>query len=270
MNLFTPWENVENYAHAGKKKSERSFGRLFVLAILAGMTIALGGATAATATHALANVSLQRLISGLLFPFGLGIVVLTGSELFTGNCLITISVLEKKTTWQKMLYNLMVVYLGNFVGALLVSAGCAYFGQFDASAGGLAVQAIRTAIAKCSISFPNGLVLGILCNVLVSAGVMVSLTGKDAAGRIMGAYIPVALFVICGFEHCVANMYYVPAGLFAASVPEYAQLAVEAGLDLSALSWGNFFLKNLLPVTIGNIIGGAGLGAALWYGHKAN
>ena len=86
----------------------------------------------------------------------------------------------------------------------------------------------------------------------------------------MGAYLPVALFVICGFEHCVANMFYVPAGLFAVSVPQYAQLAAEAGIDVSMLTWGNFLLRNLVPVTIGIILGGAGVGAALWYGHKNN
>lgn len=270
MNLFSPWENLENYANAGKKKTERSIGRLFILAVLAGLVIAFGGATAATATHAIGNVSLQRLISGLLFPFGLGIVILTGLELFTGNCLIAVSVLEKKTTVKKMLYNWIVVYLGNFVGALLLAAGCAFFGQLDASGGLLAVHTIKVAAAKCAISFPNGVVLGIFCNVLVCLGALLSLTAKDVAGRVMGAYLPVALFVICGFEHCVANMFYVPAGLFAVSVPQYAQLAAEAGIDVSMLTWGNFLLRNLVPVTIGNILGGAGVGAALWYGHKNN
>ena len=270
MNLFTPWENIENYANAGAKKSQRTFLRLFLLSIAAGMLIAFGGVTASTASFAVANVSIQRLISGLLFPFGLGMVVLSGTELFTGNCLIAISVLEKKTTIKKMLYNWVVVYFGNFVGAVIVAAGCAYFGQFDASAGALAVHTIKVAAAKCSISFPNGIVLGIFCNILVSLGVVLSLTAKDVAGRIMGAYLPVAFFVIGGFEHCIANMYYVPAGIFALSVPKYAELALTAGIDVSAISWANFVICNLVPVTIGNIIGGAGLGALLRYAHKAN
>ena len=270
MNLFTPWENIENYANAGAKKSQRTFLRLFLLSILAGMLIAFGGATAATATHAVTNVSIQRLISGLLFPFGLGMVIISGAELFTGNCLIAISVLEKKTTLKKMLYNWVVVYFGNFVGAVILAAGCAYFGQFDASAGALAVHSIKVAASKCAISFPNGIVLGIFCNILVCMGVILSLSAKDVTGRIMGAYLPVALFVICGFEHCIANMYYVPAGIFALSVPKYAELALEAGIDVSAIGWANFVFRNLVPVTIGNIIGGAGLGAVLRYGHKAN
>lgn len=270
MNLFTPWENLQNYSAAGAKKTQRSLGRLFLLAVLAGLTIGFGCVTASTATHAIQNVSLQRLISGLLFPFGLAMVVLSGSELFTGNCLIVVSVLEKKAKVRGLLYNWLTVYTGNFVGSLLLAAGCVYGGQLNASGGQLAVHTIRVAISKCCLTFQQGLILGFFCNVLVCLGVLLSLTGKDLSGRVLGAYLPVAFFVICGFEHCVANMYYVPAGILAAAQPQYAALAAEAGLDLSALSWGSFVWKNLLPVTLGNILGGAGLGTALWLGHKAN
>jgi formate/nitrite transporter FocA (FNT family) len=106
--------------------------------------------------------------------------------------------------------------------------------------------------------------LGVLCNVLVCLGVLCSLSAKDTTGRILGAYLPVAFFVICGFEHSIANMYYIPAGLFATNVPAYAAKAMEAGVDVTALTWGNFFLSNLLPVTVGNILGGAGLGVLFW------
>ncbi len=111
------------------------------------------------------------------------------------------------------------------------------------------------------------MVLGVLCNILVCAGVMCSLCAKDVSGRAVGAFVPVCVFVLCGFEHCVANMYYVPAGIFAISVPRYARLTLEAGVDVSALTWGSFLLHNLLPVTLGNILGGAGLGALLWACH---
>ena len=109
--------------------------------------------------------------------------------------------------------------------------------------------------------------MGILCNVLVCTAVVCALCAKDVAGRAAGAFVPVAAFVICGFEHCVANMYYVPAGLFALSVPRYAQLAQAAGVDVSALTWGNFLLGNLVPVTLGNLIGGMALAALLWAAH---
>ena len=122
-------------------------------------------------------------------------------------------------------------------------------------------------MGKCGISFGKAVVFGILCNLLVSLGVLLAMSSKDTAGRLMGAFIPVSFFVICGFEHCVANMYYIPAGMMAAANPAYAALAVEAGLDLSVLTLSNFAITNLVPVTIGNIIGGGGLGALMWFSH---
>lgn len=267
MNLFSPAEFVGNYASVGQKKATMPALRLFLLAILAGFFIGLGGAVTNTATHALQNVSVIRMLSGLLFPVGLVMVVLTGSELFTGNCLITISVLEKKTTIGGMLRNLGIVYVGNFIGALLLAAGCAYFGQLNYSAGGLAVATIKLAAAKCAMPFGNALVMGILCNVLVCAAVMMALCAKDATGRALGAYVPICVFVLCGFEHCVANMFYVPAGLFAMTIPEYAAQAAAAGINTASLTWGGFLLGNLLPVTLGNIIGGVAFAAAIWTGY---
>lgn len=264
---MNPVEITRSYAEAGKKKAEQPLAKMLMLAVLAGLLIAFGGAVTNTVTHSIDNVGIARMISGLLFPFGLGMVMLLGSELFTGNCMIPISVMEGKTTIGKMLRNWCVVYLGNFAGALLVAMGCAFFGQMDYSDGGLAVYTIQVAAGKCAISFPAGIVLGFFCNVLVCAGVLCSLSAKDTVGRILGAYIPVAFFVICGFEHCIANMYYVPAGLFAIQIPKYAQLATEAGIDFSALTWSSFILKNLLPVTIGNIGGGVFLGMSMWAGH---
>lgn len=266
--MFSPAEFVDNYANIGAGKAKAPAVKLLLLGFLAGLYIALGGAVTNTAAHAVANVSAARIICGLLFPFGLIMVILTGAELFTGNCLIPISVLEKKATVGGMVRNLVLVYLGNFAGALALAAACAFCGQLDYSAGGLAVFTVKLAAAKCALPFGSALVLGILCNVLVCAGVVCSLCAKDVAGRAVGAFVPVAVFVICGFEHCVANMYYIPAGLFAMSVPKYAALVQAAGLDVSALTWGNFLVGNLLPVTLGNIIGGMGLAVILWTAHK--
>ena len=267
MGYLSPKELTLQYAGAGAVKAKRSAAELFILAILAGALIALGSAATNTASFGVADVGLARTICGLLFPFGLCMVVVTGAELFTGNCLITISVLEKKATAVGMLRNWVIVYLGNLLGALLVAAGCAYFGQFDYGSGALAVYTIKIAVGKCGIGFGKAVVFGILCNLLVSLGVLLAMSSKDTAGRLMGAFIPVSFFVICGFEHCVANMYYIPAGMMAASNPVYAALAVEDGLDLSVLTMGNFVVTNLLPVTIGNIIGGGGLGALMWFSH---
>lgn len=265
--MLNPGEFVSFYTQVGEKKAANGAGRLALSAALAGFLIACGGVVANTAGHALTNAGVSRVVCGLLFPFGLIMVILTGAELFTGNCLMTISLLEKKIRLAGMLRNLVIVYLGNFAGALLMAAATVYSGQLDLSAGLLAVHTIRTAAAKCAIPLGRALVLGILCNILVCTAVMCSLCGKSLPGRAIGAFVPICFFVICGFEHCVANMYYIPAGLIAAGVPRYAQLAREAGVDLSALSLAGA-LGNLIPVTIGNIIGGCGFGALIWAIHR--
>lgn len=267
MNLYTPAECAANYAAAGRKKTRMPVVKMFLLAVLAGFFIAMGGAVTNTASHSIANVGAARVVCGLLFPFGLGMVILMGAELFTGNTLIVISLLDRRATVGGMLKNWCVVYLGNAAGAMLTAAGCAFGGQLNYSGGQLAVFTIKLAAGKCALPAGNAVILGILCNLLVAAGVLLSLSAKDLTGRVVGAYLPVAFFVICGFEHCVANLFYIPAGLFARMIPAYASLAAEAGVDLSALTWGNFLLRNLLPVTAGNILGGAGLGSLFWYCH---
>ena len=267
MNLFTAPEVVKNYAAAGKKKTELSEWKMLLLGILAGMFIAFGAVVTNTAAHTIADVSTARIISGVLFPAGLTMVVLMGAELFTGNSLIVISVLEKQASVDGMLKNWILVYAGNLLGSLIVAYGCAQFGQMNYSGGALAVFTMKLAVSKSSLAPMNALVLGIFCNILVCIAVLCGLAAKDMAGRILGIFFPIASFVICGFEHCVANMYYIPAGIFAAQVPAYAAKAAEAGLDLTALTWGNFFMKNLIPVTAGNVIGGIFVAVAMWLGH---
>lgn len=270
--MLTPAEFVEAYAGIGAGKAKSPARRLFLLAVLAGFFIGMGGAASTTATHALTNAAVARIVSGLLFPFGLIMVVFTGSELFTGNCLMTISVLSHRASLGEMVKNLAVVYLGNFTGALMLAAACAFSGQMNLSGGLLAVAAIRTAAAKCSLPFGSAVLLGALCNILVCAAVLCAISAKGAPGKAIGAFLPVCFFVVCGFEHSVANMYYIPAGLFALSVPKYAVLAANAGVDAAGLTWGGFLLRNLLPVTLGNLLGGCGFAAAIYaaYGNKGN
>lgn len=263
--MLSPAEFVLSYAQIGAKKCSNSLGRLFLLAVLAGAFIAAGAVAASTAACGLENVSVARVVSGLLFPFGLIMVVITGAELFTGNCLITISLLEKKAALTGMIRNLTVVYLGNLLGAAALAAAMAYSGAFSNSA--LAVYAIRTAANKCALPFGQGVVLGILCNILVCAGVMCALCGKSVASRAVGAFVPVSFFVIGGFEHCVANMYHIPAGLLAAGLLGHAELTQAAGANLSALDLSGL-LCSLVSVTLGNIIGGCGFGALIWAGHR--
>ena len=261
--MLKPSEFVKSYAEIGANKTKMPLGKLLLLSILAGFLIGMGGAVTNTASHMIPNTSAAKLISGMLFPFGLIMVLFMGAELFTGNCLIDISVLERRANWGGMLRNLVVVYLGNCLGAMALAWACVYSGQLDLSGGQLAVWTIQVAAAKCSIPFWKAVVLGVLCNILVCGGVMCGLCGKSAAGRAIGAFVPVAFFVICGFEHCVANMYYIPAGLFALSA--YWELGTE--VYCASLTWSNFILANLLPVTIGNVLGGCGFGALIWLSH---
>jgi formate/nitrite transporter len=267
MNFFTMPEVTANYVRTGVLKTQYSVWKMILLGILAGMAIALAAATSNTAAHDVADAGLSRMISGLLFPFGLGIVILSGAELFTGSCLIPISILEKEAKLSGMVKNWVFVYIGNFTGSIAVAASCAYFKQYNYSDGGLAVYTIKVAASKCALSFPKAVVFGILCNILVCLALLLAFAAKDVAGKILGSFLPVSFFVICGFEHSVANMYYVPAGIFANSIPEYAEKALAAGVDTAGLTWGNFVTGNLLPVTIGNIIGGAAIALLMWYCH---
>jgi len=270
MNLFTAKETVSNYAQAGAAKTTLPGLKMVLLSIMAGFFIAMGGAVSNMATHGISNMGLAKVLSGLLFPFGLAMVILTGSELFTGNTLISISVLEKRTTALGMLKNWLVVYLGNAMGAILVAAGCVFLGQLNCSEGNLALYTMKVATGKCALSWPTAVGLGFFCNILVTVGVLLSLSAKDVLGRILGAYLPVSFFVICGFEHSIANLFYVPAGIFASHIPQYATLATAHNLNLAGLSWQNFLANNLLPVTLGNILGGIVVGVVFWlcYGEQ--
>ena len=265
MNVFLPAEMAANYSTAGAGKAKAPVSRLILLGILAGMLIAFPACATNMASYALDNNSSIRTISGLLFAFGLGMVVLTGAELFTGNTLISISVLDKKATLGGMLRNWVIVFLSNFAGSLLVALLCARFGWLSAGNNALAVYSMKLAIGKMTMSFPNAFFMGVLCNVLVTLGVLLSLAGKDGVSRFLGAWAPVMFFVICGFSHSIADMTYCSLGLFAKTVPAYAEAAAGAGLALEKLTWGRYFSGNLLPVTLGNIVGGVAVGFLMWF-----
>ena len=268
MNFATPSEMIDNYGAISIKKSKMSFGKMIVLSILAGMLIAFAGAVTNTATTGIEAAGSIRMISGLLFPFGLCMVILSGAELFTGNCLMTIGLLDKKIDICGMLRNLIVVYIGNFVGALIVSYGMAMFGPCSVGSGAVAITSIKLSISKCSMPFANALVQGIFCNMMVCLAVFFSLSAKDVIGRVLGAYIPVCFFVTLGLNHSIADMYYGTVGIFASYNPSYSELISQASIDISKLSWSSYFLGNMIPVTIGNIIGGMLVAIVLWYAHK--
>lgn len=265
MNLFTAAETAANYANAGAAKAKLPISKMLVLGVLAGFLIGFPSCVTNMATYALDNNSTIRMISGLLFAFGLGMVVISGAELFTGNTLITISVLEKKATLGGMLRNWLFVYIGNFVGSMVLSFICAQFGWLSAGNGALAVASMRTAVSKMTMPFQNAFFMGILCNILVTIGVLLSLSGKDGISRFIGAWAPVMFFVTCGFNHSIADMTYCMLGLFAKNVPAYVEAAQAAGVALDSLTWGQYIVGNLIPVTLGNIVGGVAVGFTFWF-----
>lgn len=254
MNYFSPAEFTSNYMEAGEKKAKLNAQSTLVLGILAGVIIAVGGAASAIVSCSVQSASVARLLSGLIFPLGLGIVILSGAELFTGNSLMLLSLWGRRITLFKLLRNWGIVYLANLLGSLITSAAiCFTAPQFGD--GAFALSSIKVAAAKCSLPFPEAVVLGIFCNFLVALAVLLSLSAKDNPGRILGAYLPVCFFVLCGFEHSVANMYCIPTGLMLSAMPQYQSAAIAAGIDISVLTPTGFVFGNLLPVTIGNILG---------------
>lgn len=267
MNLFTAAETANNYVTAGVAKTKYSIPKMLVLGILAGLLIGFPSCVTEMATFSVTNTSMVRMISGLLFAFGLGTVILTGAELFTGNTLITMSLLDKKVTLPAMLKNWLFVYIGNFLGSMLLSAICAYFGWLSAGSNALAASSMKVAVTKMTMPFANAFFMGVLCNILVTLGVLMSLAGKDGTSRFLGAWVPVMFFVTCGFNHSIADMTYCMLGLFAKNVPAYVSAAQEAGVALESLTWGNYLLGNMLPVTLGNIVGGVAVGVTMWFSY---
>ena len=199
MNFFTPAEMIKNYGAAGKKKAEMPVFNMLILGFLAGMFIALGAAVTNTAGHSIDNVSAVRVLSGFLFPGGLTLVVLMGGELFTGNCLMCISLLEKQVKLAGVLKNWAAVYIGNFAGSLFTAFACAKFGQMNYSGGGLAVSTMKLASSKCTLPFESAFVLGVFCNILVCFAVLAAMSAKDTAGKVISLFFPICFFCYLWF-----------------------------------------------------------------------
>lgn len=260
--MLAPAKIAETYVETGVGKAKTPLPRLFALAILAGMFIAFAGASTTAASATIADPSTAKVITALLFPAGLVMVVLAGSELFTGDCLMVISAASGRISVAQMLRTWCVVWLGNLAGSVLVAAMAVYSHMPDLFGGEVARALVNTASAKVSLSLADAFLRGVLCNILVCVAVWITAGGSTATEKIFGLFPPIFLFVLAGYEHSIANMFYIPAGIFAAA--EY-KIAAEG------LGWGSFLLKNLLPVTLGNIIGGAGvvgLGYYYIYLHK--
>ena len=258
--ISTPPQIVAANMNAARGKTELPLMRMILLGIFAGMFIAGGASSSNLAMHAISNVGLARFVAGAIFPVGLMMIVFVGGELFTGDCLMIMGCVHGKFSAVKMIKVLVVVYLSNFVGSVLFAELVNLSGQYSYSGGLLGAFTIKVAMGKVSLSFGAAFASGILCNIFVCMAVLMAMAAKDISGKVWAIFFPILAFVVSGYEHCVANMYYIPAGIFAKANPAYAALAMETygytTLQLESLNWVTFAVKNLVPVTLGNIVGG--------------
>jgi formate transporter FocA len=262
----------------GIRKAKQDFWMMFALAILAGAFIAAGAfyATTVWAGGSALPYGVNRLLGGLVFCLGLILVVVAGAELFTGNNLIVMAWAARKVTTGQLLRNWGIVYLGNFVGALLTVVLMLLAKQYLAGKGAVGLTALQIATAKSILNPVQAFFLGMMCNALVCIAVWLTFSARTTTDKILAIIFPISAFVAVGFEHSVANMYFIPMGLL---IKQFAPAAFWASDALakatptaitievfSNLTWGNFFVNNLIPVTLGNIVGGAGMvGIVYWF-----
>ena len=258
--FLTPAETVGAIVENGRRVLTQSRSRAVVLSLLAGFYIAFGAQLMTVVTQdsiTFVGIGISRLLGGSVFSLGLMLVVICGAELFTGNSLLANAALHGEIPWLKLAENWLIVLVGNLLGSLFFA-----WLMFESrlwQQGNLAEHAIRIATVKCQLPFEVALIRGVLCNWLVCLAVFMATAARDVTGKMLACFVPIMAFVTSGFEHNVANMYFIPTGLL---------LANELHQGDPALTWGNFFVGNLLPVTLGNILGGVVFVAfAYWFVH---
>ncbi|MBQ6414515.1 formate/nitrite transporter family protein [Candidatus Saccharibacteria bacterium] len=243
--MLTPAQILDKTITIGKQKANLKWWQMLLLGIFAGMFIALA-ATGAT----FGNIYGGKIAGACIFTAGLAMVVIAGSELFTGNNLMLAALFDRQISLTKLLKNWSLVFLGNFLGALFIAALVTLSGIFNYSSDAV----VTTAVTKTSLPFFEAMLRGILCNLLVCIAVWMSFSANTVTGKIAAVFFPVMLFVLSGFEHSVANMFYIPAGMLQGAFSGIAAPSIQA-----------FLLHNLLPVTLGNLIGGAIIVAGGYY-----
>ena len=269
LNLFLPKQIAEKIKEACYGKCRIPTKKFFVLAILAGAFIAFGAELSIMVSHdvgARMSVGFAKFLGGSVFSVGLMLVVIAGSELFTGDNLIVIAALEKKIRWSELFKAWGIVYLGNFVGSIIIVVMMFYSGLWAANGSTVGATAINIANAKVHLTFMQALMRGIGCNWLVCLAVWMAASAKDVIGKIFAIYFPIMAFVASGFEHSVANMFFIPYGIFLKGAPSVINATGKSASFFNELNWGTFITHNLIAVTIGNIIGGAFfVGLIYWY-----
>lgn len=239
----------------GVAKATSPWLSLFVLAVMAGAYVAFGGLFATSVTFDIPSemgIGIKKLIGGGAFSIGLMLVIIAGAELFTGNTLMISSIITGRITWPNMLGRWTVVYFANFIGSIIVALLFYYSGLWKTGAEALGIAAVKTAYGKVNLEFGEALIRAIGCNWMVCLAVWMALSARQTVGKIFAIFFPIMGFVAIGFEHCVANMYFIPVGIF---LTRWAGISPD-GIDVTTITWSAFVLKSLVPVTIGNIIGG--------------
>lgn len=247
---------INEYASlVAEQKLKMPLKRVALLAFLAGMYIGFGGLLVVLVGAGTAGLpyGLVKILAGLVFSIGLILVVVGGGELFTGNTIVVLSGKKDFNSWYRIIKNWMVVYFGNLFGAILLAVLVILSGQYQFGGGLIAESMFKIAGTKLAYNFFQALVLGILCNIFVCLALWLSYAAKDVAGKILAIIFPITAFVALGFEHSVANMYLLFSAFFL-KIFNPAEMAMYHGI--ASLNLSNIFLANLLPVTIGNIIGG--------------
>lgn len=281
IDSLMPAEMATRAEYLGVRKAEMPAFTMFMLAILAGAFISMGAIFATTVAAGGMSISaadgtaaystglpygVTRLLTGLAFCLGLILVVIGGAELFTGNNLIVMAWASGKVTGRALLRNWAIVYVGNFV-ASVATAGLMFFSkQYTFGSDAVGITALKIAVAKCDLTFVQAIALGILCNALVCLAVWMTFSARTTLDKIASIIFPITAFVAAGFEHSIANMYFIPYALFVKGFdPEFMARVGEKVPKLELLTWEKFFVNNLIPVTIGNIIGGAVFVAAIYW-----
>lgn len=281
IDSLLPAEMATRAEYLGVKKAEMPAFTMLMLSILAGAFISLGaifsttvaaGAMAVTAADGSVAFStglpfgVTRLLTGLAFCLGLILVIVGGAELFTGNNLIVMAWASGKVTGRALLRNWGIVYLGNFIGSIATAILMFFTKQYTFGADAVGITALRIAVGKCDLGFLQAIALGILCNALVCLAVWLTYSARTTLDKIISIIFPITAFVAAGFEHSIANMYFIPYALLVKGFdPEYTAKVADRVPKLDVLTWKAFFINNLLPVTIGNIIGGAVLVSAIYW-----
>jgi formate transporter len=266
IDALLPQEMATKAEYLGERKAEMPFLTMFALAVLAGAFIGLGAMFATTTAAGSAGVlpyGVVRVLTGLVFCLGLVLVIVGGAELFTGNTLIVMAWASGKVSTRSLMRNWSIVYIGNFVGSVSLAVMVFVSKQYLFGNGSVGTTALGIANSKVQLGFTQAIALGVLCNILVCLAVWLTFSARSTIDKIAAIIFPITAFVAAGFEHSVANMYFIPMGMLISTFDP--RFAATANLDLSNLTMGAFLINNLLPVTIGNIIGGSVFVATIYW-----